>query len=227
MSVEEVQDRGKCVLCDEMISKRQMTRHLKKCVAKTAAGGGKKTKLFHLVIEGKYSPEYWLHIEIPGTMTLVDIDAFLRKIWLECCGHMSCFTIYGGRFASHPMDEDEMFGFGDMHESSMKQKISKVLEDKSKFAHEYDYGSTTELKLRVVGIRDANIKSAKITLLARNEPPEWECVKCSKPATQVHALGLGADCESVFCDKCMHKEEDEEMFLPLVNSPRTGVCAYC
>ncbi len=159
-------------------------------------------------------------------MTLADLDAFLRKIWLECCGHLSCFTICGERFASHPMDDDEMFGLMDMRENSMKHKINKVLEEKSKFEHEYDYGSTTELKLRVVGIRDANIKSAKITLLARNEPLEWECMKCGKPATQVHAVGWGADCDSVFCDKCMHKEEDEEMFLPLVNSPRTGVCGY-
>jgi hypothetical protein len=29
-----------------------------------------------------------------------------------------------------------------------------------------------------------------------------------------------------FCDSCAEKHEHEEMLLPVVNSPRMGVCAY-
>ena len=61
-------------------------------------GSGKK--IFHLQVVGMYSPMYWLHIEIPATATLEDLDRFLRAIWLECCGHLSSFEIAGETFAS-------------------------------------------------------------------------------------------------------------------------------
>ncbi len=213
---------GQCTLCQDLVSKGQMTRHLKKCVATQAQDGGKTVKLFHLIIEGDHMPMYWLHVEIPGAMTLADLDSFLRHIWLECCGHLSCFTIDDARYSSHLM-EDPMF---DLEEETMGHKLDKVLSDKSKFQHEYDYGSTTNLKLRVAGIRTATVKKPGITLLARNEPPAWVCVKCGKPATQIEASGWGLDLDSLYCDDCPG-DDDEEGFLPLVNSPRTGVCGYC
>ncbi len=109
----------------------------------------------------------------------------------------------------------------DLEEETMGHKLYKVLSDKSKFQHEYDYGSTTNLKLRVVGIRAATVKKPAITLLARNEPPVFACAKCGKPATQIMASGWGLDLDSLYCDDCSG-DEDEEGFLPLVNSPRTG-----
>ena len=32
--------------------------------------------------------------------------------------------------------------------------------------------------------------------------------------------------DSLFCDECLVGDE-EEGYLPVVNSPRTGVCGYC
>ena len=52
-----------------------------------------KTSLFHLVAQGTYAPADWMHLEIPVEATLRDLDQFLRDIWLECCGHLSAFTI--------------------------------------------------------------------------------------------------------------------------------------
>jgi hypothetical protein len=42
-------------------------------------------------VEGAYQKEYWLFLDIALNATLEDLDAFLRQIWLECCGHMSGF----------------------------------------------------------------------------------------------------------------------------------------
>jgi len=222
MIAERPQYPGKCMLCNEIINKGQMTRHLKKCVEKRTKTGGRTAKLFHLVIEGTYLPMYWLHVEIPGAMTLEYRDSFLRDIWLECCGHWSCFTIDGERYSVHPMEEP-MYG---LSEQTMRQKIYNVLGVGTKLQHEYDYGSTTDLKLRVVDIRKSSIKKLGITLLARNEPPVWECAKCGQPATQIQATGWGLDADCLFCDECVENDEDEG-FLPVVNSPRVGVCAYC
>ena len=55
----------------------------------------KSGKLFHLVAEGRYQPAYWIHIAAHVQAKLDDLDGFLRDIWLECCGHMSAFTIDG------------------------------------------------------------------------------------------------------------------------------------
>ena len=213
---------GRCMVCETTVDKRQMTRHLKTCIEKNAGKDGQALKLFHLVIEGSYLPMYWLHVEIPGAMTLTHLDSFLRDIWLECCGHLSCFTIDEQRYSVHPM-EDPMFG---PREKTMNQKIYNVLSPGTKFKHEYDYGSTTDLSLRVVGIREGKVKAPDITLLARNDPPAWECSKCGKPATQIQAAGWGLDTDALFCDDCMGDDE-EEGFLPVVNSPRVGVCGYC
>ena len=221
MSVEKSQYAGRCMLCNEMLNKSQATRHLKKCVAAHKEESGKTAKLFHLVIEGNHMPMYWLHVEIPGALTLSRLDAFLREIWLECCGHLSCFTIDGQRYSVHPAD-DVFFG---LREETMNHKLYNVLAPGTKFRHEYDYGSTTELNIRVVDFRERQVGKPRIALLARNEPPEWACAKCGKPATLIRATGWGLDEDSLFCGKCVG--DDEEGILPLVNSPRTGVCGYC
>lgn len=166
---------------------------------------------------------YWMHVEIPGAAVLSVLDRFLRDTWLECCGHLSCFTIKGQRYSVSPTEDDLFFG---PREKSMEQKLYKVLEAGMKFTHEYDYGSTTELKLRVVDVGERPIRTSFVTLLARNEPPAWTCSGCGKPATRIRASGWGLDLNSLSCAGCI-EDADQETFLPIVNSPRTGVCGYC
>ena len=61
--------------------------------------------------------------------------------------------------------------------------------------------------------------------LARNLPPKILCA-CGELATQVCGQ-CNYDATSWLCKKCAAKHEcGEEMFLPVVNSPRVGVCAY-
>jgi hypothetical protein len=212
---------GRCELCGHVAGKAQMTRHLKACLAGKAETGDLTARVFHLVIEGRGLPMYWLHVEIPGAMTLENLDAFLRGIWLECCDHLSCFTIDGQRYSVQPA---ESF-FGGRREQTMRAKIYSVLREGLKFAHEYDYGSTTELSLRVMRTREGRFaKYPGIALLARNEPPAWVCSMCGKPATRVRTTGWGLGLDSLCCDDC--GEGDEEGYLPVVNSPRTGVCGY-
>jgi hypothetical protein len=102
MTAKKSQYAGRCILCNEVFNKSQMMLHLKDCVAAQAHGEGKAVRFFHLVIEGNHMPMYWLHVEIPGALTLQHLDAFLRNIWLECCGHLSCFTIDGQRYSVSP-----------------------------------------------------------------------------------------------------------------------------
>ena len=43
-----------------------------------------------------------MHLELPASEELDTLDAFLRFIWLECCGHLSAFRIDGTSYDSEP-----------------------------------------------------------------------------------------------------------------------------
>src|SRR5713226_4858535 len=102
---------GICRSCQGEFDKRKMTQHLKYCkqravtiAGEDAAPSESKTRLFHILVEGRYNPQYWMHLEIPASDDLADLDDFLRAIWLECCGHLSEFTIGGTSYSSEPED---------------------------------------------------------------------------------------------------------------------------
>ena len=189
----------------------------------------KNKKIFHLLVEGRYLPEYWMHIEAPANATLEDLDDFLREIWVECCGHLSAFTIDKVRYEQDTGGVDAMwpaiFGRG-APTKKMNHRLESVLRTGLKFSYEYDFGTTTHLMLRVLSERDGVVNGKSIRILARNVPPAKACEVCGKPATQVCTQCIYED-EGWVCDKCAPKHEcGEDMLLPVVNSPRVGMCGY-
>lgn len=218
---------GQCYFCKGSFSKQTMARHLNSCEQRILAekkSSSKKAqgKSFHLLVEGRYAPQYWMHLEVPASATLYDVDGFLRDIWLECCSHLSEFTIEGERYtASSPFAEaDEIDGPG------MGMELSEVLRPKMKFNHDYDFGTTTHLTLKVVSEKEGQIASKDVQLLARNEPPIYPCHSCGKPATQI-CTDCAYEGTGLVCDDCATKHEcGEDMLLPVVNSPRVGMCGY-
>lgn len=383
MAKEKIISNGICAFCGQSFPKNAIKRHLNACQARKTAleqdakkKKAVKSKFFHLLVEGKYHPEYWMHLEMPVDATLSDLDIFLRGIWLECCGHLSAFRIGETSYDSHP-DEDAFFPASfmdvlpvempsnviplfpdanppatmppppimidtgmpqapiDMDDESindfvneffekyehnpealvgmsaetlmskfsteflqevgitpfpnganpftafiniqvkmysgkdikqlsaaelitimnemdsiisamndllddddfaedMDVALAEVLKVGDKFEHEYDFGSTTTLKLKVLSEREGivvgkNKKNyAPVTLLARNEAPAVVCADCSKkPAKWICTncnWGGGSGIGWV-CDDCVRNHE-EDMILPVVNSPRAGVCGY-
>ncbi len=218
--------KGKCTLCGNTYSKAGMSRHLVKCLQKNppkaASGRGQlqKTRLFHLAAQGYYDSDYWLNLEVPATATLEDLDRFLRGIWLECCGHLSAFEIQGQSYVSSVFDS-----WG--NDQDMDVALGSVLRPGLKFGHEYDFGTTTELSLRVVSERVGEVRGPSIQVLARNEPPEIICTECGeKEATQVCTMCIYRG-QGWLCDECASDHEcGEDYFLPVVNSPRVGMCGY-
>lgn len=214
---------GTCGLCGRKFAKAAMAHHLTSCVGTQEGIGpphpesGSNQGGYHLVVEGRSSPQYWLHLAVSARAGLADLDAFLRDIWLECCGHLSAFTINGTTYAQSPMRE-----FG---QRSMTRRVSTVLSPGLRFSYVYDFGSSTELSLRVAGVL-AGGPAKIIGVLARNDPPDIACAECGRPAafvcTECQWKG-----EGWLCDACAQDHEcGEEMRLPVVNSPRVGVCGY-
>lgn len=228
--MSRLQSMGKCYLCGEIVGKASMTRHLLACcppdVSQPLASGKQPTgQSFHLLVEGRQAKAYWMHVAAPMTAPLNKLDQFLRHTWLECCGHLSAFEIGGNRYASNPMDEDELMD----KELDMRARLNQVLEVGMRFFYEYDCGSTTALALKVVALREPGSAKVKggVQLLARNEAPRISCQRCgNKPATQVWTE-CAWNGEGWLCDACAVAHEcGDEMCLPVVNSPRVGVCGY-
>lgn len=212
---------GTCNLCGKQFSKMAMSRHLAKCQTEHPDRGAGQKRILRLQVEGYRAPEYWMHIEISANAPLSTLDSFLRRTWLECCGHLSMFTIAGETFDIAPEPDP----WGGARPKSMSAKLGEVLEPGMKFEHEYDFGTTTELALKVVDERHGALKSVKI--LARNDPPMIPCAKCGKPAAQVCSNCIYEGPKAWLCDEHAKKHKcGEDYFLPVVNSPRVGMCGY-
>ncbi len=197
------QQKGPCYLCGREMGKAYMGRHLLaehfKAVEDQAC--------YLLKIEDEYS-KYWLFVDIPVTSTLSTLDTFLRAVWLECCGHMSAFM--------------PVRSYGD--DFSMSKKIGSFPQG-TIIEYEYDFGSTTTLYITFVQKTTRKKQKAAIRVLARNNPYEFVCARCGKPATQVDTYEWPT---VLYCDECAEEEVGEDGYLlPVVNSPRMGVCGYC
>lgn len=201
---------GTCLLCKENIDHRSIIKHLSQCLANEEphkASTSQKEKISLIkIFSGKY---FWLYVEINGSASLDELDSFLREIWLECCGHMSQFNIDGEGYSS---------------DGEMNKSIQHVIDVGTEFDYEYDFGTTTELEGKVISVRPGKLKKP-VRLLARNHLPEGIlCKTCQKNADVICSV-----CYDFCCNKCKKKHkrcEGEEFMLPVVNSPRMGMCGY-
>ena len=194
-----------------------MTRHRSKCgqaEALAAAETKESAPALHLVVEGKWAKAYWMHLAVPAAAPLSKLDSFLRHFWLECCGHLSAFDIGGIRYAISPMED----------ERGMRTPLGRVVDVGTNFLYEYDFGSTTTLSLKVVGFWGRATPKKDVELLARNDPPQVNCNRCETQSATLICTG----CEGIWlCQPCAEAHDcGEEYLLPVVNSPRAGVCAY-
>lgn len=217
------QSRGKCQYCREETSRSGMLKHLATCSQRAQliqnANAAKQSEetLWHLRVQDAYGKDFWLDLEMRGSASLEKLDAYLRAIWLECCGHLSKYTVGG-------------WGGYDIGKS---RRADDVFEEETALLHLYDFGTTSETEIHVVGSRKGRATTKHpIALMARNNFHEMLCKECNKPA-------------AFLCFECLYEADDEfgSWFLcdehaedhphteygepiPLVNSPRLGMCGY-
>ena len=199
---------GSCALCGRQAAKAKMAAHLAACLA--AHGGAERIQALVLYrFEAAYDSRYWLYAEARANASLRHLDAFLRKIWLECCGHLSAF------YADH-----QQLGMGAVANLVFGARGAKI-------RYEYDFGSTTTLTGQAVSVHHGAKGREVVRLLARNAPLEEPCTQCAEPATVVcpYCLEGGA---ALLCatHAGTHEHADEGVYLPVINSPRMGVCGY-
>lgn len=215
------QSRGTCTYCGQEMAKAGMSRHLPVCakrqaaIAEADAQPGARQKLYHLRVQDAYAGEFWLDLEMNGDATLKELDRYLRAIWLECCGHLSEFTL--GR------------GWG-QRKVAMSRRADQVFAPGVELTHIYDFGTTSETLITCVGVREGKPTTRHpIALMARNLQPEATCMECDKPAAWLCMECVYEEDKSGFlCDEHAedHPHEDYGEPFPLVNSPRVGMCGY-
>ena len=220
--VRKKQSRGRCVFCGREMTRGGLAKHLTSCVIRKEAMSkadqktGNDQTIYHLQIQDAWDGDFWLHLEMRDSATLKTLDSYLRAIWLECCGHLSQFL-----FDS----------YGD-HQVGKSRKAGSVFRPGVELLHIYDFGTSSETKIKVVGARQGKaLTRHSIYLMARNEPPEVKCCKCDEPAAW---LCMDMECQDketyaplLLCKKHAKPHKDNEHFLlPILNSPRTGMCGY-
>ncbi len=211
---------GVCTFCKRTVSGSAMAKHLVSCKEreKILSKESKETQDNVYLLRASAGP-FFVYFEANETDNLKDVDQFLRDLWLECCGHLSAFKINNITYDSQPSDDM----FGESKNKTMSVQLRHVLKPGLTFIHEYDFGTTTQLDIKVIAERSGSVK--KISIHARNNPPDIVC-PCGKPAKEICAQCVWDD-RGLLCEKCAKKHEcGEEMLLPAVNSPRAGMCGY-
>jgi hypothetical protein len=197
---------GNCYICGVELGKTAMKNHILKSHGNDADGD----ECCLIQIEGAYNKDYWLIIDVPMGKSLSTVDKFLRKIWLECCGHLSAFRT--------PNRSE----YREIAASSKLYNFSKG----DKIIHEYDFGTTTESLITIIGSTNRKPQKRSVRLLARNVPLELECAKCGASAQYFCTECVYDYHNPLYCGKCIKKHEHDDMLLPVTNSPRMGECGY-
>ncbi|MDR1532662.1 MAG: hypothetical protein LBS62_10880 [Clostridiales bacterium] len=197
--------KGNCFICGAELSKIAMKNHIMKAHSDPSAGDVCRL----LKAEGKWDKNYWLLLDIPLNSSLAKLDSFLRNIWLECCDHLSAFFI--GREEITPSLKIHNLCVGD------------------KLTHEYDFGTTTETIITVMGETHRPKQRESVRLLARNVPPVFVCAECGKPGEYICRECMYDSANPFFCGGCADKHTEtqgHDGLLPVTNSPRMGECGY-
>ncbi|UCC89593.1 MAG: hypothetical protein JSV81_09855 [Anaerolineales bacterium] len=212
--------RGKCAFCGQELTRDGLAKHLSACSERQIAieganrRPGKVQTLHHLQVQDAWQGDYWLHVEMRASATLADLDDYLRAIWLECCGHLSQFCVGGW----------------DGKKIAKRRQVKEVFEPGVELTHIYDFGTTTMTLIKGVAMREGKALTPRpIALMARNEPPQVECIECGQPASWLCIECLNELSEwGWLCDEHAreHPHEDYGEPVPLVNSPRVGMCGY-
>jgi hypothetical protein len=110
----------------------------------------------------------------------------------------------------------------------MTTSIKQICNTGGTLTYIYDFGSSTELQVKIFReVASSMAIKEDIILLSRNAEPVVPCDECGKYPAKHICTECQWDGEGWLCEKCAATHEcGDEMFLPVVNSPRAGVCAY-
>lgn len=166
-----------CPTCDKKFGSIKIHSHYPACIAsKYSEYAGHIVSFTSHGITGKL---HFLYCIFPSNTTLSTLDTFMRKIWCECCGHMSMFV---------NADRDEY------------DKNSKIKDypDDTRMIYEYDMGTSTTVYVTFHSTLSGSNSIKNPLIIARNSEIVYKCKKCKSKASK----WLYGD---PLCDECSKK----------------------
>lgn len=217
--------RGKCRACGELVAYADAAGH--------AAGhwGGKGAGAHMVLIESRERHEFWMLARAARGAFLSDIDARLRRSWLDChFDHVSMMVVDGVDFNGGVVigEHDP----GDMYLRMEDHTVEEVLGSGSVGDYTYDLlpHRTTYLDVRVVSECPASGMDRPVEVAMRNERIEHDCDGCGlRRGGKRICIECSSLAKDVFmCGVCArrHRHDGDLRFLPVRNSPRMGRCMY-
>ena len=256
---------GFCHLCQQRVSGWRIRQHLLGCIqVKTGLkpvvnpwvmGRDRIAQRTAYIAVRALGRPHWMELGVRYDTTLKELDTFLRGIWLECCGHLSHFSVRDEVYSVIvPLPgEKRRFEPEYEHEENWKhmgRTVSAVVPPLSSFYHEYDYGTPTELMLEHVAVFRELVQwvrpyqpwhGGRIVILARNHS-QRSCLRCGRPAEWKLAPECGEDEEYedelyeeegvLWADDldpvtfCGECAPPDGDLIPQPNSPREGVNCF-
>ena len=251
---------GTCHICQQTVAGHQIRQHLIRCIpAQTGLQPAQNPrriaqKTACISVRAKERP-HWLELGVRCDVTLRELDKFLRAIWLECCGHLSHFTVGGDVYSVLvPVPgEKRRFQPEDEYQKNwkhMRRTVSAAIPPLTRLEYEFDYGYTTELVLEHVVTFVELVQrvsptqpwhGGKIVILAQNHPLH-ACLRCGGPAYWkiVPQEDEYEDYDDELYEKegvlyiddldpitfCAECAPPSGDFIPLASSPRVGIDCF-
>ncbi len=195
-----------CTFCNTKFGIKAFKNHLEDCISETQ--NTKSGYLIEFSSSSYITKKYYSMFAIFGlNCTFKHIDKFLKNKWCECCNHMSILNVC--------CLTNDKFNCDSIKFNIL---ISKY-ENADHFNYEYDMGTTTKITFKIIKKLDGIETNNNVELVYQNEVHKLKC-KCKKEALFIYE-------DALVCKECsLLIDEDEEIFTPIVNSPRIGLCGY-
>lgn len=190
-----------CDYCKKKFGCKLIIYHYEECIIKKHINDS--GFILRFFSHGIFGNIYFIYAIVGLKCDFMHIDSFLRKKWCECCNHLSFFT--------------------NLKNNEKISKTKKIIEFDigDKFIYKYDMGSTTTIYCEILGKMEGIDRNNKINILKQNDKQYIICSNCNKKYSEYII-----DNEA-YCKKCVSKIDDEtDIMLNIVNSPRTGICGY-
>src|SRR6266849_6455588 len=240
--------KGTCAFCKAELAKNKMTQHLKFCKQRLATLATQekqsqemKTHIFHILAEGQYNPQYWLHFEVAASESLWSLDSFLKDMWIDDLDHLSGFTISGTNYSTeYPDDffffsEEEEIEEKDISEEEEEKELREVVDEiVSQFAERFasylgiPFNSdplTTEWVAEIKRPRSVDelidfLKAERVRI-KKEERSVWKDEQDISPETR-HKRSLTLHYQKMIVEELLDEVEDHSMEVSLERVLKVG-----
>ncbi len=161
-------NRGTCQLCGKEYTSSGIAKHLRSCINRQYVEHAlvdQPVSYMWVSIRDAYDPDFWMHVLVDEEATLELVDAFLRGVWLECCGHLSEFNVGEQTFGQVLEDFDPNPDY------TMGVQLKHILVKDDEFSYIYDFGESSVMELKVRGRITETVSAGAVILIARNTEP--------------------------------------------------------